>query len=513
MDLPPAPNLPATPLRPSRPLNPAFPDAFLADDRIAVIDIGSNSVRLVVFDGAVRSPTYFFNEKIYCGLGTEIEATGKLSPEGRQSAMLALCRFASLLPALGVKRVEAVATAALREATDGAAFSAELEAASGLKINIISGEEEGRFAALGVLLGDDGARGMVVDIGGASMEIATVRDGEVGECVTTPLGPFRLSATEKTGEALDSYIAATLRETWPSDATDGPCYLVGGGWRAFASIAMGREDYPLHVLHGYEMSVDHARDVARWIAASHPADLVKAGLSKTRAANAPWTAHVLLQLIETRRPERFILSACGLREGVLFNMLPPAIRAGDPLTQSARVMECRAARFPGFGDELAGWLAPILPEVPERLLRAACLLSDVNWRIHPDYRALACFATATQSSLVGLSHHDRVLLAVALAYRYKGARSALSGQAPVALLDKQMLGKAEALGRLIRLGAMVTGTAVGLLHDLKLTRSATELVLNVPRGLKAMISPTVEARLRSAAQPLGLTPVIARRGE
>ena len=482
--------------------------------RIGVIDIGSNSVRLVVFDGATRSPTYFFNEKVYCGLGADIETTGKLSVMGREKARRALLRFASLLPALGVAQVEAVATAALREAEDGAAYAAELAKASGLNIRIISGEEEGHFAALGVLLGDDEARGVVVDIGGASMEMASIEDGRVGDSVTTPLGPLRLAATGRTGAELDAYLDETLDAAWPEDAPqDAPIYLVGGGWRAFASLAMRREDYPLRVLHGYEMSVDFAREVAEWIAASAPEELSKAGLSKTRAANAPWTGHVLLRLIARRAPQSLILSACGLREGVLYNMLPEHIRSGDPLTQSARVMELRSARFPGFGDELARWLAPVLPDMPERLLRAASLLADVNWRVHPDYRALACFTTVTQSSLVGLSHRDRVLLAAALAYRYKGARGALTGQPSVSLLDAEDLARAEALGRLIRLGAMLTGTAPGLLRETALSRDDARLVLDVPAALIDMISPTVESRLRSAALPLGLEPVILCGGE
>lgn len=482
--------------------------------RFGVVDIGSNSVRLVVFDSAMRSPAYFFNEKVYCGLGRDIEKMGTLSPDARAATLQTLRRFALLSKALRISSIKTVATAAMREAQDGQDFADEIERETGLAVRIISGEDEGRYAALGVLLGDRRSEGLVVDIGGASMELAVIRAGKVSACTTTPLGPLRLDKTGKTGEELRDYIAAKIAANIPKGHAEGmPVYLVGGGWRAFATLVMRRSDYPLHVLHAYEFSLDQARETCAWLMEGTETDLTAFGLSSNRAANAALTAHVLNGLIDTLTPEGFVVSSCGLREGVLYESLSPAMRGADPLTQSARVMERLSARFPGFGKELSAWLKPALPDMPSRLRLAASLLADVNWRGHPDYRATACFTTATQSSFVGLTHNERMVLAVALAYRYKNARDAVNAHDGVKILSKHERKQAEAMGRMIRLGAMLSGATPALLRQCPLSRDETHLILTVPKAQSALISETVERRLANAAQQLGLESRIAGDGE
>ena len=484
-------------------------------DRFGVIDIGSNSVRFVVFDSAMRSPAYFFNEKVYCGLGSDIETTGALPPEGRARALATLRRFALLSGAMGVREVVTVATAAMRDATDGAEFAGEIARETGLKVRIVSGKDEGRFAALGVLLGDRRAEGLVVDIGGASMELALVQADAVRHCTTTPLGPLRLMETGRTGAHLDAYIDARIADNLPDGTRTGLMMtLVGGGWRAFASLVMQRADYPMHVLHGYEFTPEQAIETCDWIAAGGEGlDLTQYGLSRNRADNAPWTAHVLRALLKRLEPSRITVSSCGLREGVLYESLTPAMRGDDPLTQSAAVMERLLSRFPGFGVELEKWCAPILPEIPPRLRLAACLLADVNWRVHPDYRAGACFTTATQSSLVGLTHTERMILAVSLAFRYKSAKQAVERNGGTKIIDKGTRRLAEGMGRIIRLGAMLSGATPELLHDCPLARDGDTLTLTIPARLDSLKSEAVERRLAAAASVLDLSPRMVTGGE
>jgi exopolyphosphatase/guanosine-5'-triphosphate,3'-diphosphate pyrophosphatase len=477
--------------------------------RFGVIDIGSHTVRLVVFDGRTRSPAYFFNEKETCALGADVQSTGALYPEGKVRALAAIKRFAVLAKAMNVLTLEAVATAAVRDASDGPEFAEQIRKECDLNVRVISGVDEGRYAAMGVLLGEMRKDTTVVDIGGASMELTSVKARKIGEASTTPLGPLRLSATGIEGEELDAYIISHIREGWPKDAEKGGrLTLVGGGWRAFAALDMHRRKYPLHVLQGYEMTPDEALATADWVSGADEADLASAGLSKTRIANAPLTARVLQNLIKVSEPSVVGISAYGLREGVLFEHLPKRLRASDPLTQSAAFVEKQFSRFPGFGEELAAWLIPSFPDLPERLSVAACLLADVNWRIHPDYRAKACFVTATQANLGGLTHHERVFLAVALAYRYKGAKHALKSEPAAELLDADERTQAEALGRTIRLGAMISGAAPDVLSKSKLVRGETTLTLSVDKSHVSLLAGLVERRLGSLAAALGLEPVI-----
>ena len=231
--------------------------------RFGVVDIGSHTVRLVVFDGRTRSPAYFFNEKSTCALGAEVQVSGKLYPEGKEKALTQLKRFKALAAAMNVETLKVVATAAIRDASDGPAFAKQIKKESGLDVRVISGEDEGRYAAMGVLLGDVMRDTLVVDIGGASMELTTIKDSKIGEAKTTPLGPLRLSASGLAGDALDAYIDATLTQCWPQDAEGiRRITLVGGGWRAFAALDMDRRSYPLHVLQGYEMTPQDALETA-----------------------------------------------------------------------------------------------------------------------------------------------------------------------------------------------------------------------------------------------------------
>jgi exopolyphosphatase/guanosine-5'-triphosphate,3'-diphosphate pyrophosphatase len=212
---------------------------------------------MVVFDGAARSPAYFFNEKVMCGLGTGIGESGVLHPAGRTRALAALKRFAMLAVDMGVSPLTAVATAAVREASDGAEFRAEVEAETGIRLWVVDGREEARLSAQGVMLGWPGAAGVICDIGGASMELATIGDGRIGKRVTTPLGPLRLQGLG--GKDTDSARKARLAEIDRALSTaldevgtgHGRLFLVGGSWRAIARLDMERRGYPLRVLHEY----------------------------------------------------------------------------------------------------------------------------------------------------------------------------------------------------------------------------------------------------------------------
>jgi len=193
---------------------------------------------------------------------------------------------------------------------------------------------------------------------------------------------------------------------------------------------------------------------------------------------------------------------------VLYEHLPESLRATDPLIQSAAFLERTSSRFPGFGEELAAWLRPSFPDLPERMVIAACYLVDVNWRIHPDYRAQACFVTATQANLGGLTHSERVFLAVGLAYRYKGAKEALRSERSADMLSPDQRLQAEALGKSLRLGAMISGASPGILRQCALARGDKTLTLAANKACAALISGPVKRRLSALAAMWDLAPVL-----
>lgn len=481
--------------------------------RVGVVDVGSNSVRLVVFDGVARSPAYFYNEKILCGLGKGLRETGRLNPEGRSRALNALYRFTALAQVMQVSTMTGVATAAVREATDGLAFRDQVAASTGLKLHIASGAEEALLSAKGVLLGWPQANGLVCDIGGASMELARIDNGRPGARATSPLGPLVLSDLGGDAE-IDAYVDAELDKLTGSVNGKGQrIYLVGGSWRAIARLDMDRRDYPLKVLHEYEMTPEHAVETCRWLSGQTLDDLVKiSDSSKERLELVPLAARVLRRLVQRLDPRGLTVSSYGLREGLLYERMPSSMQARDPLLEAARHMERASARFPGFGASLHAWLSPLYPDADRaelRLMRAACYLHDITWRAHPDYRADVCFETVTRANLSGLDHPERVFLGVAIMNRYKSSSAGGFDPAILNLLSPERQAEAERLGRAIRLGAMLSGSAPGTLENTELAKIGGELVLTLRGPARALRGEMVQKRLDALANRLNLTPRVA----
>ena len=439
---------------------PLFDDASArALSRVGVVDVGSNSVRMVVFDGAARSPAYFYNEKIMCGLGKGLAQTGRLSPEGRVRALSALKRFSLLAKGMGIDTLTVVATAATREAEDGPEFQLQVLQETGLKMWVIDGGEEARLSAQGVLLGWPDAKGVVCDIGGNSMELARIGDGKVGKRVSTPLGPFRLQQVADTAKKRAAHIDRILKDAQAQMKSEGErIYLVGGSWRVIARLDMERRNYPLTVLHEYRMTPRGLLDTIDWIESSDLAILrARTGTSPERMELVPLACEVLRELIKMLKPSEIDVSAYGIREGLLYEQMPEKLRARDPLIEAARMAEQTSARMPGFGKKLFLFLEPLFKGVaPDRLrlIKAACLLHDTTWRAHPDFRAEACFDNATRANLGGLDHPGRLFLGLALLHRYKNSRSGSRLEPMFRLLGEDDLRDAEILGKAMRFGAM-----------------------------------------------------------
>ena len=480
-------------------------------DRIGVIDIGSNSVRLVVFEGGNRSPSYFYNEKILCGLGIGLASSGVLNPEGRIRARAALKRFALITKGMRLTKLHAVATEAVRSAKDGARFCEEVEQDTGIKIQIISGEEEATLSAQGVLLSDPKAEGVICDIGGSSMELGVLRDGQVGLVRSSRLGPMSIEADSMDPAQQDEMIASELDKLLDGFpiSKDTPLYLIGGSWRAMAVIDMLRRDYALHIIHDYRPLANHFKTTLGEIANGDPNGLFDGtAISERRRQLLPLAARVLLALLQRTKTNNIRVSSFGLREGVLYDAMSDEMRAKDPLISAARADEQARARFPGFGDVLFQWLAPAFHNLDAgklRLLRAACFLHDIHWNSHPDYRAEMCFDAATHTNLTGIDHAGRVFLGWILMHRYKPR--GLSGiyTEIEELISPEDRNLAQSMGLGIRLGAMMSGAEKDMMGQLLI--SGDQLEIQLSDEAQAIFGEVVRKRFRAFAAALGLDPV------
>jgi len=478
--------------------------------RAAVIDIGSNSVRMVVFDGAARSPAFFYNEKVMCGLGASLAKTGRLDKTGKPRALEAIGRFVAVAAGMKATILAGVATAACRMASDGPSFCRKITRKTGLAITIASGREEARLAAQGVLLGWPQADGLVCDIGGASMELAEVRNGRIGTCLSAPLGPMLFNRPMDT-DAMIHIIHRKIRSLRKEFRGSYPSlFLVGGSWRSIAKIDMSRRQYPLRVMNEYIMPKKSLAKTLEMIEKATATDrLNRLNVSTDRVRLLPIAGRILGVMMDDLQTDEIVVSAYGIREGVLYENMPGKLRKRDPLIEACLHAEYASARIPGYGSLLFTFISPLLKSCTDdqkRLIRAACILHDVSWRAHPDYRAVSCFDFATRASLGGIDHAGRVFLAYALYNRYKNTDVPAYAQSMLDLLTTEETERAIMVGKAIRFAAMLTVGAPDSLGSLKFKPRRHALILELPPSLKYVLGEAVMDRFKSLAAAMSCKP-------
>lgn len=483
--------------------------------RAAVIDIGSNTVRVVVYDARSGIPIPLFNEKSNCELIRGMTRSGRLNPAGVERALTSLARFIGLAEAMHAGRLDLVATAAVREATDGPAFAARVEAAFGVDVEILSGAEESKLAALGLLNGNPGADGLLADLGGGSLDLVELNRGRFGDTATLPLGHLRLPEAAEGDRAraarlVERHLSA---EPWLARIKGRTLYALGGTARAVARVLIDQTGHPLHVVDNYTIAAGEARDLLGVIAGLSHASIEKiAGIAVKRAESLPYAALVLHALLQACRAKTLAFSNWGLREGRLLQGHRRRQRDRDPLIAGCRSLAERAGRAGVGGDDIHAWISPLFRDETrdrERLRRAACLLSDLGWAEHPDYRAEHAFHRTLRVPFAGLTHPERVWIALAILVRYNGEPRSPFASPLLALVEDAEADRACAVGHALRLAYTLSGSAPGLLGDTALEVAKGRLVLRLLRRRELFAGESVERRLGALARAMGLESKIA----
>ncbi len=482
---------------------------------VAVIDIGSNSVRLVVFEGAKLTPIPLFNEKCLCGLGREMASTGKLGEDAVERALMALRRFRTLVDQIGVTDIRVIATAAAREAENGPQFIADAEAICRQKIEVISGSVEAELAAAGVLAGDHQADGLAGDMGGGSLELIDISKGELSAGETLPLGGLRLidlsdNNMKQARKIVDEELA---KIEWLKKGKGRPFYLVGGTWRAFAKLHMSSNDYPLRVLHGYKISSESAAEFAGQLSEAEELKDIKGieYISKQRRPVVPFGALVLERIIKLIEPSEIITSNYGVREGVLYSLLTKSELSKDPLLSACEDLASLRSRSKDHAIELCQWTDKVFEadgfsETPEqrRLRHAACLISDIGWRTHSSFRAERTMASIAYSVFSSIDHPGRAFLALSSYFRHNGPNSDNFDQFFASLLDAKMLQRARTVGGAIRVAHMISAGVTGIISKTPMFHEDGKLVVELPHPYDALDGERLEKRLRSLGKLLSL---------
>lgn len=458
-------------------------------------------MRLVVFDKRSRCPVPVFNEKAQPGLGKGLERHGHLNPDGVQAALVNIRRFVTMAEAMNVDGLTLLATAAVRDAKDGALFAAQIEKLTGRKVEIVSGEEEARLSAQGVLAGIPGADGLMGDLGGGSLELVRLDAGKIREHVTLPLGPLRLAeATDGNLEAAQKLIDRQLEKLdWLSLVKGKILYPVGGTWRSLARIHMEQTRYPLHVIHEYRMTRRQGEDLAGVLAHLGKKSLNNVtGLSRRRLETVPLGSLVLERLIRAVKPECVLFSAYGLREGYLFSTLDKTAQQSDPLLVGCADLAGADGRFGSVSDQIDDWLAPLFRSEGKnwaRLREAACLLSDIAWREHPDYRAEHAFLRVLRLPVAGITHPERVVLALVIATRYGAGMDAPWAQGLLGLLTDEDRDFAQRCGAALRLAYALSAGTEHMLHLTTIEKRNERVELHLPKDGEALFGEAVQRRL------------------
>lgn len=485
--------------------------AFPPRKPVAVIDIGSNSVRLVVYDGQTRTPIPLHNEKAICALGKGLEKTGKLNPDGVKMASDVVGRFVKIARALGAGEIDALATAAVRDAADGRAFAAALSRKTRIKVQILTGKQEAERSALGVLCGIPDAEGIVADLGGGSLELVKVGARRMSEHTTLPLGLLRLSeaADGNRDKALSLIDRALEKNKWVGKHKDETLYAVGGAWRSLARVCIAQMNYPLHVLDNFTLERQQAIGLFEVISrlGQRTLEQIK-GVSRARLATLPLGAAVLERLLEVAKPRSLVFSIYGMREGQFFKDLPPSVRRQDPIVSLAEEMTRASGRSIEAGHESFRWMNPLFKDETakqKKLRLAACLLRDVWWTEHPDYRAEQAFLRVLRLPFLGLGHEDRAALALVLYYRYQTEPSEPIIEQAHALLAETRIHRIQTVGLAMRLAYALSAGAAGWVSRTSLKVDGDKLILRVPTGEPMFRSGSYERRLKRLADHLGLT--------
>jgi exopolyphosphatase/guanosine-5'-triphosphate,3'-diphosphate pyrophosphatase len=483
-----------------------------------VIDIGSNSVRLVVYEGLTRSPTPIFNEKTLCGLGREVQSTGLLALDAVAKALTALKRYKALCETLQVQRLWVLATAACREARNGPAFVARAEKICGVKVDVISGKREAELSALGILSGIHRPDGIVGDLGGGSLELVDVHGMRFTRGLTLPLGGLALQdASSKSIKKAEKIVKAALAQAKSLRAGRGRTfYAVGGTWRALARLHMWQTGYPLHVTHGYSIPAKETFEFSRLV---HRVDTdMLARIEVVSDARRPLLAYgalVLEHVVRVAQPDNVVFSALGVREGHLYDCLTAALQKQDPLLAAAREFNTLRSRSPRHGEEMIAWTDRFMAssgieETAEekRLRHAACLLGDIGWRAHPDYRGEQAFNIIAHGAFVGVDHPGRAYLALSAFFRHAGLVHDEAAPELVELISTRMLDRARVLGAAMRVAYMVSAAMPGVLPRTPMRVVRGRLVLRLPRSLGSLAGDRVFNRLRQLSRLIGREPVL-----
>jgi exopolyphosphatase/guanosine-5'-triphosphate,3'-diphosphate pyrophosphatase len=451
-----------------------------------------------------------------------VSETGLLPTDGIDSAVMNIDRFAQIARAMRVRRLDVVATSAVRDAENGPDFVTQIERQLQYPVRVIDGAEEARLAAFGVLSAFPNADGVVGDLGGGSLELMDVGSTALGTRglgahTTMPVGPLRLGLVEsgqrrKFSDIIDKHLDTAA---WLKTLEGRTLFAVGGAWRSIAKAHMSMVNHPIEVIHGYSVPRDVFSEFLTDLG-DMSSKVIRSidGVSRRRADTLPTAALILQRVLARGQPKDVMFSAFGLREGCLYNHLDEAQRAQDPLLQAGAEIARETNRFSAHPETIWGWLEPLFPNldpIDHRLIHALCMLSDIGWSEHPSYRGEHAFLRVLRMPVAGLDHADRVFLGLGVLARYAGDVNLAQADKVAGLLAPERRALAVQVGLALRLCLTLSGGATNLLKLTRLDRGPEGFELSLAGNARLLMGDVVARRVTSLSQALGEPILVTER--
>lgn len=495
--------------------SPAIADVSRAgrDAPIAVIDIGSNSIRLVIYASGGRYPFPLFNERSNCRLGEGLGSENRLQPERIEVALAAISRFSKIMKAMGVTTIHAVATAAVRRAQNGDDFTGPAEAMLGQHIEVLSQKEEAHYVSRGLTLNIADATGLVADLGGGSLEVVALQDGKVQHSTSLNFG--HLSDVDE-----DTITAALAEIPWISDTAGDRIFGVGGSFRALGLAYIEQTGYPLPVLHGLRIPGKEAALLLSAFCRESP-DL--AGVPLGRQKTMPMAARIMRALLRQSGASRLIVSGTSIRDGLIADREIGDSDNDDFLQVVCQEISLASHRFAGVPEALMTLLRPLFTNRKgsdqtdsgrdrakfERLLEAACYLSDMCWNEHEDVRGGLGARRVLGLPVNCITHKERVWLAVAIYHRYVGRKTNKSRPHELSfILNRRRRADATTIGLGLRFALTFSGGTANSLEKLRFSNDGKQLTLHVDPSCAPLVDSHARRRFQQLAQSANLIPEI-----
>lgn len=482
---------------------------------VAVIDIGSNSVRQVVYEGLARSTSVLFNEKVLAGLGRGMVSTGRLDDIAVARALRAIERFVKIGKQIKVGKTHIIATAAARDAKNGLDFIRKVEDISGTTVEVLTGAMEAKYSALGIKSGFHNPNGIVGDMGGGSLELVGV-NGVIAEGITLPLGGIRLA--EAANDDLDKAIEIANSElsqakvAWPGE--EKTFYAIGGTWRSLGKLHIAHTKYALASVHDYEVPADEMMAFCEQIISEGLKEIKGVNaVSKNRRELLPMGAIVMRATLKHLGAEKIVFSSLGVREGVLYALLSDKEKQKDALLSAAKDLSILRARTPEHCLELAQWSGKAFAtlgikedEDDTRYRIAACYLADIAWRAHPDFRAQQYMGTIANAGFVSIGHEGRAYIALANYHRYLGLGSKAKTPPIADLASKRTVKKARILAAMFRVLYLFSGTVPNIIPKIGLKMDGKKkVVLEISEEISSLLGERPEERIRQLGKELDMS--------